>query len=75
MERALKLLGAMIGIATLFASVAIFGYLGGFQGVLLVNGLFSKASPIGVLAIFGILIFGGVYFFKAAGQIIKGAVK
>ena len=75
MERTIKLFGIVAGIFAIFAAIALFSYFGNFQGVLLDGELFSAANPIGVFAIFGILLFAGIYFFTAAGHIIKEAVK
>lgn len=75
MDRVIKLFGIVVGVIALFVGMALFAYLSGFQNVLLGDKLFSEANPIGVLAIFGILLFGGLYFFTAAGHIIKEAVK
>ncbi len=75
MNSAMRIVALAAGLFALFMAVALFSFFGGFQGVLLRERLFSGTSPIGVLAVFGILIFGGAYFFNAAGHIIKGAVK
>ena len=75
MERTIKLFGIVAGIFAIFASIALFAYFGDFQGVLLGDKLFSQVNPIGVFAIFGILLFAGIYFFTVAGHIIKEAVK
>ncbi len=75
MDRTIKLFGAIAGILAIFAGFALFSYFGGFQKVLPADKLFSVSGPILVFAIFLILIFDGVYFFNAAGHIIKEAVK
>ena len=75
MDRVIKLFGIVVGVFAIFSSIALFSYLGGFQNVLLNGKLFSTSSPIGAFAIFAILLFGGIYFFTAAGHVIKEAVK
>ena len=75
MGNMLRIAGLAAGIFAVFMAITLLGFFGSFQGVMLKDRLFSGTSPIGVLAIFGILIFGGAYFFNAAGHIIKGAVK
>jgi len=75
MDRTIKLFGIVAGIFAIFFSIALLSYLGVFQSVLLDGKLFSTSSPIGVFAIFAMLIFGGIYFFTAAGHVIKETVK
>ena len=64
-------LGAIIILASLFA----LAYFKDFQSVLLIGDLLQKTHPLGVLTIFGLLIFSGIYLFNTAGKIIKEAVK
>lgn len=64
-----------VALLAILASIALLLYLGGFQRIFLKGNLLSGASPIGVLAVIGILVFGGVYLFNAAGKIIKENLK
>jgi len=63
------------GLLALLAAMILLGFLGSFQQVLSMEGAISNASPIGIMAVFAILIFGGIYFFNGAGKIIKEALK
>lgn len=64
-----------LGIAVVLTSLVMLAYFKDFQSVLLIGDLLKRAHPLGVLTIFGLLIFGGVYLFNTAGKIIKEAVK
>ncbi len=70
-----KMFYAGIALLAIFMAVALLGMFGSLQKAFLVKDIFSGSSPLGVMAVFAILIFAGIYFLKAGGQIIKGAIR
>ena len=70
-----KVIFVAIALFAIMASLSLLSYLNSLQRAFTFDTLLSHASPIGVLAIFGILLFGGIYLFNASAKIIKQAVK
>ena len=66
-----------IGIALLsvLGSIILLSFLVTFQNVFSLEGALSTASPAGILAVFAILLFGGMYLFNIAIRIIKSVME
>jgi len=64
-----------IGMLVVFASLVMLSLFTNFQQILVMEGVFSTANPLAVFAIFAIIIFGGIYLFKSATEIIKGGLQ
>ncbi|MEK6957406.1 MAG: hypothetical protein AABW99_00285 [archaeon] len=75
LEQAKKISLVSIALLALLGSMILLALYGVMQNSFLKNGLFSEANPIGVVAVFAIIILGGIYLFNAAAHIIKGAIK
>lgn len=69
-----KVIYLAIGLLAVFASFMLLSFFASFQEVFATPGALSNASPIGILAVFAILVFGAIFLFNAATHIIKGAM-
>jgi len=70
-----KVFYAAIALLALLASLMMLGFFQGFQKVLVNPESLSMANPLGVMAVFAVFIFAGIYFFNVAGKIMKEALK
>ncbi|GEM_PF-6439356 len=64
-----------IAILAIFAGVVLLGILGSLQRIFLVNNVFSSGNPVAVIGIFAVVVFGGIYFLKAGGQVMKAVFR
>lgn len=63
------------GILCLLSAVFLFFFFGVAQQLLGIEEAGTTVNPIGVIAITGIFLIGGMYFLKAGAAIIKEAIK
>jgi len=65
------------GIAALaiILSLVLLAFFAGFQKSFANANTISNSSPVGLIAIVAIVLFGGIYLFKAAGHILKGVIE
>jgi len=70
-----KILLLLTGLSVLFFAGAVLVWLFQFIGLSLNPGLFRGANPMGILAILGILVFGGFYFLHGGFEIINRTFK
>ncbi|HLC80008.1 MAG TPA: hypothetical protein VJG83_06345 [archaeon] len=68
-------IGICTALLAIFTSITLLSYLNNFHGFFLKEDLLNSASPAGIFVVFGLLLFAGVYFFNAAGKIIKETIK
>lgn len=64
-----------MALLALLLGLIVLSMLGALQKAFLVEKVFSLSNPVGLLAVFFIITFGGIYLFKAAERIMKAAVK
>ena len=75
MALAMKAIYLGVALLAIFAFITLIAMLGSFQQAFSMQGLFNSANPVALFAIAGALVFGGIYFFKAGGQMIKEIMK
>ncbi|MFH1391315.1 MAG: hypothetical protein ABIH20_03330 [Candidatus Diapherotrites archaeon] len=63
-----------IGLLVVFGSFVLLSFFTNLQQIFTINDVFSESSPMGIFAIFAIIVFGGIYLFNTAGHVIKGAM-
>ncbi len=61
-----------VALLAIFAGVVLLGIFGSLQKIFLVKNVFSAGNPIAVAGIFAIVVFGGIYFFRAGAQVMAG---
>ena len=70
-----KIIYFAIGMLTLFASFVLLSFLTSFQQVFKLENALSNSSPVGILVIFGLFLFGSIYLLNSAVHILKSVVK
>ena len=69
-----KIFYLAIALLAILASLALLSFFVTFENVFSLEGALSTASPAGILAVFAILVFGGMYLFDVAIRIIKDVI-
>jgi len=70
-----KIIYFAIGLLTLFTAFVLLSFLTSFQQVFKLENAMSNSSPVGILVIFGLFLFGSIYMLNSAVHILKGVVK
>ena len=71
MENTKKVILFAIAILVMFSSLVLLSFFNTFSALLAAEGTLRE-NPFGIIGIFGILVFGGIYLLNTGAKIFKG---